>query len=273
MKSSIDAPILMYHDVVDGERCPESPTYAMTLARFRKQLDMLEQGGFRTLTFTEFFKALRGEMELPGRFVLLTFDDGYRSFSDTVVPELVRRNMKATFFIAANAIGKENYWDAHLGGPLTPLMDEDQIRSVMAAGMELGVHGAEHRDLLTCSHDELMQETLGARSAIVSRFGVHATAFCYPFGHYEERHFPILARAGFEGAVAIFTDYATVTENLYAMRRVHVHEGDVPIRFRLKLTPLYYRFIALRDGRRASACYRAVRCMDPLIDYAAYAAA
>ena len=263
----------MYHDVVDGELCPDSPTYAVTLGRFRQHLDILNKGGFRTLTFAEFFRTLRGEIEHPSRFVLLTFDDGYKSFSDTVVPELVRRSMKATVFIAVNAIGTENYWDAHLGGPLTPLMDEQDIRSVMAAGMELGIHGWEHRDLTTCSPEEVMQETLGARSEIVSRFGVHPTTFCYPFGHYGKEHLPILARAGFEGAVAIFTDCATVTENRYAMRRVHVHEGDMPFRFRLKLTPLYYRFIALRDGRGTNTCYRIMRCLDPLMGYAAYAAA
>jgi peptidoglycan/xylan/chitin deacetylase (PgdA/CDA1 family) len=253
--ASIDVPILMYHDVVVGDVADRSAAFAVTLPRFRGQLDYLEAKQFSVLDFAQLMEILAGRARRPSKAVLLTFDDGYRSFAQFVVPELLRRNMKATVFLLPNAIGGENDWDADTGKPLSPLMDEAEVRGVIAAGMDIGAHGLNHRDLNTCSREEAEGEIAESKQALVRRFGVSPKVFAYPFGRYNTTLFPLLEKSGYVAAVSIFSDQRSVTEQPFAMRRIYVHEADGTVRFSLKLSPLYARVVAWRDRRRGDECH------------------
>ena len=45
------------------------------------------------------------------RFAVLTFDDGYRDFMDTVLPMIESRNVPATIFVATGFTGRAFWWD------------------------------------------------------------------------------------------------------------------------------------------------------------------
>jgi len=70
--------------------------------------------------------------------------------------------------------------------------------------------------------------------------------FAYPYGKGPTRLYPLLAEAGYRGAVTIFSNEPTVTANRFCMRRIYVHKGDGRIRFRLKLSKPYLRYKAFR---------------------------
>ena len=147
--------------------------------------------------------------DLPRRPVIISFDDGYASFADIGVPELVSRNMTASVFVVANASVQTNSWDADCGRPRHRLMDDTATRAVMRAGMEIGAHGWNHLDLRSCSDEDAFQEIAGARQELSRRFGIHPSVFAYPFGRYREEHFALLANACYSGAVSIFSDRPT----------------------------------------------------------------
>ena len=254
-KASFDLPILMYHHVTVDPAGLSSSAFTITRERLRSQLDYLQARGYHTITFPELLDAMGGRNSLPPKPVLLTFDDGYASFAEVVVPELVRRRMKATVFIVVNAIGGVNEWDADLGRPLVPLMDEKAIARVIEAGMQVGVHGLGHDDLRNLDNDRILADVRKARAEIARRFGVQPDTFCYAFGRYEPRIFPLLAQAGYRAAVSIFSEQRTVTEDPFAMRRIYVHRGDGALRFALKLTPAYLRWLAQRQRRLGDRCH------------------
>ena len=241
-----DIPILMYHDLVAPGAVPGP--HALGLRQFESQLDALQRAGWVTRRFPELRAALEGCAAWPARGVWITFDDGYASFLELAVPALRARGMTATVFAVAGEIGGCNRWDASRGGPHRTLLDEHGLRAAQAAGMEIGSHGWAHRNLTTCSAEELEDEIVRSRGELQDRLGVAVSAFAYPYGHYAPALFPRLVRAGYHTAVAVRSREPCVTSNLLAMRRAAIHAGDSPLRFRLKLSRLYFRY---RGWRRS----------------------
>jgi peptidoglycan/xylan/chitin deacetylase (PgdA/CDA1 family) len=253
--ASFDLPILMYHHITVDPQGLASSAFTITRDRLRSQLDYLRARGFSTITFEQLLDAIDGKRALPPKPVLLTFDDGYMSFAEHAVPELVERDMTATVFIVVNAIGGVNEWDSDLKRPLVPLMDEKAIAGVIAAGMQVGVHGLGHDDLRCLDDTRVLEDVARARDEVIRRFGLHPVAFCYPFGRYERRLMPLLAQAGYRAAASIFSEQRTVTEEPFAMRRIYIHQRDGPVRFALKLAPLYLRWVAARQRRLGDRCH------------------
>lgn len=148
--------ILMYHSVAD----PTDDPYGITVSpeRLDEQLRLL---GRRGLTGVGVGALLRARAEGRARgLVGLTFDDGYRDFTDHALPLLRRHGCTATVFVLPGRPGGENAWDAL--GPRKPLLSEDGVRAAAAAGMEIGSHGLCHQDITAVTDDELREETRGA---------------------------------------------------------------------------------------------------------------
>jgi peptidoglycan/xylan/chitin deacetylase (PgdA/CDA1 family) len=242
----------MYHSLEPKAVFQRNHRYTLAGEAFENQLDFLKQHEFRTITFAELFRLACGALPVTGREILITFDDGYDSFHSIATPALLARGMTATVFLVAGCIGGINDWDSDSSfsrnRPLR-LMDQEAIREVIASGMEIGIHGWKHRDLTLCSKEEAGEEVVSSKEHVERLFGVHISVFAYPFGRFTGDHFDILRNAGYLGAVSIFSDQPYVTSNPYAMRRIYVHSGDGPARFRVKLTQLYLRYKAFREYR------------------------
>ncbi len=89
-------PILMYHRV--------TPSISPAMARWRimpealeEQLCYLRDSGFYTVRLEEWHSAMKDRRPLPGRAILLTFDDGYLDFLNYAWPLLKRFQFSARF--------------------------------------------------------------------------------------------------------------------------------------------------------------------------------
>ena len=250
IRKAFDIPILMYHDIRRGERSSDA-SFTISLRAFEQQLDFLSRER-RVITFHTLFSIIEGREARTGKEVIITFDDGYENFRTLALPALVARGLTATVFVVASQIGGYNKWDidAGLSRDMRSLMDAEALREVIGAGMEIGIHGWEHRDLTACSAAELSDEIVKSRHYVEDLFGVELKTFAYPYGRYSKDHFALLESAGYQGAVSIFSDEPFVTSNPYAMRRVYVHPKDNDLRFRFKLSRAYLRYKAFRGTPR-----------------------
>ena len=241
----IDVPILLYHHLV-GDRPADGSLYEISIDQFNQQLDLLQGENFQAVTLQRLFRMIdEGEASLP-HIVVITFDDGYRSFIELALPALLARKMTASMFVPVAQIGGTNQWDQERGFPERRLMDEDELKKIVDAGIEIGVHGWAHRDLRYCSDAQLHQEIFDSRQELQRRLSVSADFFAYPYGSGTPRVSPLLAEAGYRGAVTIFSGEPTVTANRFCMRRIYIHKDDGPLRFRLKLSKPYLRYKAFR---------------------------
>jgi peptidoglycan/xylan/chitin deacetylase (PgdA/CDA1 family) len=222
-----DVPILMYHDLVP-RGCGNLP-YTIYIDHFESQLDYLERHGFKTMTVNELVSQLKTGVH-PKRAVVLTFDDGLRSFKEIALPTLMRRKMKATAFIIGNRFAKKY---------LRKYMTETEVREVSDAGIEIGAHGWEHRVLPECSPEECEEELVRAKVDLYRITGKQVVSYAYPYGKHSMKNYESVQQAGYHSALALFTHERHVTSSLFALRRVNLRNGDNLFRFRLKLSKIY----------------------------------
>ena len=88
--------VLIFHRVL-ATRDPLRP-HEPTVTEFADILDWVQRW-FTVLPLSEAITRLRSA-SLPARALAITFDDGYADNRDLAVPELQRRGLSATFFIA-----------------------------------------------------------------------------------------------------------------------------------------------------------------------------
>src|SRR5690606_39180892 len=78
--------VLAYHDVEDSD--PDQTYVSVKTAHLEEQFAWLRENGYQPITVDQILEASRGGAPLPEKALLLTFDDGYRSFYTRVFPLL-----------------------------------------------------------------------------------------------------------------------------------------------------------------------------------------
>jgi len=77
--------VLTYHDIVAE---PGDDMYAVSRSAFVAQMDKLESQGYQPISLNTLERVIKKQISLPNKAVLLTFDDGLKSYSDFVAPIL-----------------------------------------------------------------------------------------------------------------------------------------------------------------------------------------
>lgn len=111
MESSQTAHIIMYHYVRPLKSTRYPAIKALDLADFDRQLDLLE-ADFVILSMDDFLEA-NAQGSLPDRAAMLTFDDGFLDHYTYVLPRLVDRGIKASFYPAAAPLLDGSLLDVH----------------------------------------------------------------------------------------------------------------------------------------------------------------
>ncbi|WP_031087225.1 polysaccharide deacetylase family protein [Streptomyces sp. NRRL WC-3549] len=210
--------ILTYHSVADPTKDP----YGITVSadRLDEQLTWLRRRGLTGVGITSLLRADASERRA---LVGLTFDDGYADFVQEALPVLLAHGCTATVFVLPGRFGGGNDWD--------PLLTEEGVRAVAAAGMEIGSHGLRHLDLTTLSDAALRRETHASREALGRITGGLPAGFCYPYGSADARVLASVRDAGYAYGCAL--DPGPLRGPL-ALPRTHVSHADRSARLRAK---------------------------------------
>ncbi|NKF23605.1 polysaccharide deacetylase family protein [Solimonas marina] len=222
--------ILMYHQVGNFPTVKLHRASYTNLVHFRRQMAFLKRWGANVLTMTEAVAALRGERPIPPRAVVLTFDDGYRSFIDTAVPVLQEYGFPAIVYVLASKAGDDAGWYAVDGQPTPPLMTWDEVRRLPALGMEVGSHGLFHTALKGVDAPTLRAELADSKRIIEDQLGRAVPHFCYPFGSVDQAAIDACAAAGYSSAVTCQRGAAYPALDLLALPRKSIRQGhDIPM--------------------------------------------
>ena len=122
--------------------------------------------------------------------VSITFDDGNVSDYEIALPALLRRGMRAVFFICSGRTGQATF------------LNDAQIRELAASGMMIGSHGVSHKPWRNLDSIDLEKELAGSRVALEQVSGRKVDLAACPFGSYDRRVLAALKCAGYR---AVFT--------------------------------------------------------------------
>ena len=144
-------------------------------------------------------------------------------------------------FVCPGLFGERARWSEAY--PDEPLSAAEQLRTLPALGMELGVHSFDHTRMAELDEATLDVQVRRAHEALRSATGVSARAFAYPFGTHDLAARTAVAAAGYDVAFAVAREHGR-----YAADRVFVRSSDSLAAFRLKLSG-GYRLVSRAGGR------------------------
>ena len=183
--------ILTFHSIADNEQ----DFFAVSPSIFKSEMQQLADQGCKGVSLREFYKNSKQD-----GVVVLTFDDGYKDFFDTVMPILNTLNFSATVFILSGLIGDTGRW-RRKELQSSVLLDWNEIHSVIDAGYEIGSHGLYHPNYLHLSREGLKQEIAGSKEIIEENIKAPVASFAYPYNICNEQISGIVREAGYKYAV------------------------------------------------------------------------
>lgn len=83
--------------------------YTIDAKRFEEFLKFLKDNNIETVKFSDLISYVKGEKDLPEKFGIITFDDGYSSNIDIAYPLLKKYGQVATIFPIGNLMGRGKY--------------------------------------------------------------------------------------------------------------------------------------------------------------------
>lgn len=233
-------PILMYHGVRYGP-CSSHPYYEINTAPsiFAQQMDFLKANGFSTVRIEDALNYIAAGGP-PKRYVVLTFDDGYRDFYTEAYPLLRRCGFTATVFLISAATGSQRLQFKDSG-----CLTWSEVRELRANGIGIGSHSVSHGELRFMSAREVDYEVGRSKEAIEQAIGEPIDSFSYPFAFPEpDRAFVarlerILRERGYKNGVSTIIGTAKRGDNPFFLPRLPVNTWDDPPLFQAKIEGAY----------------------------------
>lgn len=224
-------PILMYHHLT----VEKGEGLTLSVDKLEKQFQYLAEKGYKTYHFRELHKL----KSLPrAKNIVITFDDGYVSQMQLALPLLKKYNLKATFFVPLNFLGKTDSWNT----AAIKIMTAEQLKNLDPKTVELGFHSFYHKKYTELSNAEIEADTHRCLE-FVSENGLRFSPFlAYPYGKFPKEKKgngifkQILAQNGIEYGLRIGNRINTFPfKKPYEIQRIDVKGEFSMLKFRQKI--------------------------------------
>jgi peptidoglycan/xylan/chitin deacetylase (PgdA/CDA1 family) len=233
-----DLLILCYHAVSEDW----DNALSVTPEAFERQIELLAVKGYRGVTFAE-------AVGRPhrGRVVAVTFDDGYTSVDEHARPILERFGIPATVFVPTGLVGQDrpmswpgiDHWIGTQHERELRPMSWQTLRSLAAAGWEIGSHSVSHPSLPALDDDELREELVASREECARMTETSCHSLAVPYGDCDARVVATAREAGYFALATI--PWRLGSPDGFVWPRVGIYAGDGLGVFRLKVSRLARR--------------------------------
>lgn len=224
-------PILMYHFVVPEERV--GPTgLDVSLEAFEHQMWFLKTFRFRPISLREFYDIQREEKEPNGREIVITFDDGNRSYVEFALPILKRYEFpSANFLIGENVTGE-------LHGSMSLEAARRLARDPLVT---LGSHTMSHAVVTKIDPEQARKEIVESKVKLEEVLQHDVEYFTYPTGAFDDRAVHLVKEAGY--LLAFTTSWKHLSElkeeTRYTLARTKITSSDHLFRYWVKVSGIW----------------------------------
>ncbi len=238
--------VLMYHRVVRDERLSTTASrYSIQADVLEKQLQTLEKLGYTAITFRDYELYRRGELNLPRKPVIITFDDGYRDTYTAAYPLLREYGMKAVVFVVADQNVRTNEWDEGLDITPALLMTPSEILEMHSAGFEIGSHSLTHRRLTELPRADAWHEISRSRIMLEMLLNAPVLTFSYPYGLLNQSLKELVREAGFSYACGVYSGPSVFGVDPLNVRRIEPSSRPDPFTFWFQMATPYQKLGAI----------------------------
>lgn len=219
--------VLTYHNIDIPPKEAKLKTLYVKPSKFKRQLFLLKRFGYNTppLNHITFNK----------KDILLTFDDGYKDFSENALPIIKNFGFRAVVFVVADLVGSYNQWDWQKLNIKKQLMDWKDIDYILKQGVEIGSHTLTHPFLTKISPQEAYREIEFSKKKLEDKLGVEISSFCYPYGDYNTTIRDMVEKAGYRYAFTTKNGSFNKEDDPYQIKRATVFGNMTLFEFGLKI--------------------------------------
>lgn len=237
----IRLPIIMYHSLLENP--PSKSRYIVSPSLFEKDLKYIKNKGYTPVFMKDVISYAEGKADLPGKPIVISFDDGYFNNYYYAFPLLEKHNMKAVISI----IGKmtDTFSTTPDENPNYSHLTWDHILKMHLSGHweiqnhSYNCHTYENRNGVSQQSGEsdteyrnfLVSDLLELQDKIAYVTGVAPNTFTYPFGAFSENTDKIIKDSGFKATLSCTEGVSTIKkgnpESLYRLKR-HLRPPDIP---------------------------------------------
>jgi peptidoglycan/xylan/chitin deacetylase (PgdA/CDA1 family) len=228
--------VLMYHKFSETE----TDYLTTSAAQFDEQLAWLQAQKYNFVTMQDVLSSLEGQIKLPSKAILLTFDDAYASQLDIGAPILQKYGVSATIFVATSYLGNVSSWDIDQAAPI---LSAATLRTLDASIFSLALHTHRHASFGSLTTDE-MEAEIKDNIAIFRKESIDfLPVFAYPFGarpkkkELQQAMFSILTTYGVKLAFRIGNriNGNQRAKNRFEMQRLDIRGNETMKHFKRKI--------------------------------------
>lgn len=207
--------ILTYHAV----ESPPRNSYAVSIENFQRQMSYLKEN-YRVISLAEFKMYIGEEKAFPSETLLLTFDDGFKSFYKIAYPILKRLQLPSICFLIVDKMqgDDENF------------LDWAEANELLKDGLiTFGSHTMSHKSLAYLNDEDLQKEVSLSRRMLEEKLGAEVEIFSYPYGtrsDFDQRSVPALSTAGYKLACTSLNGVNRQGMNPLKLFRTKIEWGD-----------------------------------------------
>ncbi len=215
--------ILYYHSVPAEHR-----------QRFARQMDKLAR-------LTKPIKIDTTPVLSPGvKYSAVTFDDSFDNIFDNALPELFKRDIPATIFVAPDLLGQRAEWWPN-GAPeqQEKISTAEKLRRLPPALTTIGSHTLSHPKLPLLETAEAERELSGSKARLEEMFKQEVKIFSFPYGAFNSKLVSLCKTAGYTRVFTTLPVMAFQEPAEFVTGRVGVEPTDWPLEFHLKLVGAY----------------------------------
>ncbi len=166
-----DAALVFVYHKFDEFRYPQT---SVSSESFKDDLNYLANNGFNVISLDQLVSAINGEIPFGKQWVVITVDDGYKSFFEKAKPILEDFYYPYTMFVIANAHG-------------TLYMNLNQLKEIRDSVFgSVESHTDSHGNLLRINFDRRKKQLENSVTRIYSQLGIRPFYLAYPYGLFNE---------------------------------------------------------------------------------------
>jgi peptidoglycan/xylan/chitin deacetylase (PgdA/CDA1 family) len=235
-----DLAILLYHRVGEG-----SGEIELGPATFDSQMAIVAASGRA--------RSLDDALSDSGSGgLVVSIDDGFRDFYDTVFPTLVSHEVPAILYLATGFVEGEAF------APSSSALTWSQLKEAVDSGLvTVGSHTHSHCDLSRATEEEAVHEMMTSKRLIEDHLGVECRHFAYPWS-YSSPGSELAARRIFKTAALNWNTNRSGRFDVHELGRTPILRSDSPVFFKAKIEgaldgeALLYRVARRGPWRRSS---------------------
>lgn len=217
-------PVIYYHDLSEYGFGVDS----ICIEKFYQQMKYIHDNNYKTLLLNEVNDEIMLKKQKE-KYILITFDDGYRSNYEHAFKIAIKFGLKINIFLNPKFIEEKN----------KKYLTIEMLKEMYSSGIVyFGSHTYSHTDSWEKTNYEYETENLKCDLFIEEILGYLPKDFCYPYGHYSTESIKYMASR----YKRIFTSDCMKekkVENSIVRGRIAISNNDTIRQFKNKIKRKY----------------------------------